>query len=285
MIVVDASVLATALGDDGPDGDRARARLRGERLSAPELLDLEVASVLRRQVQGGEVDIRRAALALADLAALPLRRAPHRPLLARCWELRDNLTVYDASYVALAEALDVTLLTGGRRLARAPGPRCRIEMLRSASLSAAFASFLACRDVVCRITVCLACGSRSSEPRDRASGRSRRLTDAERAPGQSGQAVLCCRDDHVLPHRAGLGAGGAGSRVNVDLPHARRPQRHRAVERFERRGAVAGALRAIRIARARVYRTAWATSAADSASTTTEGRWSTARFHAWRAWS
>jgi predicted nucleic acid-binding protein len=137
VIVVDASVLATALGDDGPDGDRARARLRGERLSAPELVDLEVASVLRRQVQGGAVDIRRAALALADLAALPLRRAPHRPLLARCWELRDNLTIYDASYVALAEALDVPLLTGDGRLARAPGPRCRVEMLRSASLSAA----------------------------------------------------------------------------------------------------------------------------------------------------
>lgn len=145
MIVVDASVLATALGDDGPDGDRARARLRGERLSAPELVDLEVASVLRRQVQGGEVDIRRAALALADLAALPLQRAPHRPLLARCWELRDNLTVYDASYVALAEALDVTLLTGDGRLARATGPRCRVEMLRPASLSAASPSFLSCR--------------------------------------------------------------------------------------------------------------------------------------------
>jgi predicted nucleic acid-binding protein len=150
VIVVDASVLATALGDDGPDGDRARARLRGERLSAPELVDLEVASVLRRQVQGGEVDIRRAALALADLAALPLRRAPHRPLLARCWELRDNLTVYDASYVALAEALDVTLLTGDGRLARAPGPRCRIEMLRSASLPAASPSFLSCRDEGCQ---------------------------------------------------------------------------------------------------------------------------------------
>jgi predicted nucleic acid-binding protein len=137
VIVVDASVLATALGDDGPDGDHARARLRGERLSAPELVDLEVASVLRRQVQGGEVDIRRAALALADLAALPLRRAPHRPVLARCWELRDNLTIYDASYVALAEALDVTLLTGDGRLACAPGPRCRIETLRPASLPAA----------------------------------------------------------------------------------------------------------------------------------------------------
>jgi predicted nucleic acid-binding protein len=137
VIVVDASVLATALGDDGPDGDRARARLRGERLNAPELVDLEVASVLRRQVQAGEVDIRRAALALADLASIPLRRAPHKPLLARCWELRDNLTIYDASYVALAEALDVTLLIGDGRLARAPSPRCRIEMLRPASLSAA----------------------------------------------------------------------------------------------------------------------------------------------------
>jgi predicted nucleic acid-binding protein len=129
VIVVDASIVVTALSDDGPDGDRARARLRGERLSAPELADLEVVSVLRRQVQGGELDVRRADLALADLAALPLRRAPHRPLLARCWELRDNLTVYDASYVALAETLDVTLLTGDERLARSPGPRCRIEVL------------------------------------------------------------------------------------------------------------------------------------------------------------
>ncbi len=66
---------------------------------------------------------------------MPLRRAAHRPLLARCWELRDNLTIYDASYVALAEALDVTLLTGDGRLARAPGPRCRVETLRAPSLS------------------------------------------------------------------------------------------------------------------------------------------------------
>ena len=133
MIVADASVLAVALADDGPDGDHARARLRGERLTAPELVDLEVISVWRRQVRAGAVDARRAALALADLAALPLRRAAHRPLLARCWELRDNLTVYDASYVALAEALDVTLLTGDGRLSRAAGPRCRIEVLQSAS--------------------------------------------------------------------------------------------------------------------------------------------------------
>ena len=133
VIVADASVLAVALGDDGPDGDHARARLRGERLTAPELVDLEVISVWRRQVRAGEVDARRAALALADLAALPLRRAAHRPLLARCWELRENLTVYDAPYIALAEALDVTLLTGDGRLSRAAGPHCHIEVLQSAS--------------------------------------------------------------------------------------------------------------------------------------------------------
>ena len=130
MIVVDASVLAVALADDGQDGDHARARLRGEQLTAPDLVDLEVASVWRRQIRDGAMDARRAALALADLAALPLRRAAHKALLARCWELRDNLTIYDASYVALAEALEVTLLTGDGRLARSAGPRCPIEVLR-----------------------------------------------------------------------------------------------------------------------------------------------------------
>jgi predicted nucleic acid-binding protein len=132
VIAVDASVVAVALADDGHDGDDARARLRGERLTAPELVDLEVTSVWRRQMREGAIDARRAALALADLAALPLRRSSHRLLLPRCWELRDNLTIYDASYVALAEALDVTLLTGDGRLARATGPRCHIEVLRSA---------------------------------------------------------------------------------------------------------------------------------------------------------
>lgn len=129
MIVVDASVLATALADDADDGDRTRARLRGEQLAAPELLDLEVASVLRGQMRAGSLDARRADLALADLDALPIQRAPHRQLIRRCWQLRDNLTIYDAAYVALAEALDVDLLTADRRLAKAPGPRCRIELL------------------------------------------------------------------------------------------------------------------------------------------------------------
>ncbi len=72
----------------------------------------------------------RAATAVTDLAALSLDRMPHRPLLARCWELRDNLTPYDASYVALAERLGVTLVTADARLARAPGIRCDVEVLR-----------------------------------------------------------------------------------------------------------------------------------------------------------
>ncbi len=129
MLVVDASILAVALADDGPDGDAARARLRGETLTAPELVDLEVASVLRRQNRVGLLDNGRAELALTDLAALPMQRAAHLPLLTRCWELRGNLTAYDAAYVALAEALDATLLTGDRGLAHAAGPTCTIELL------------------------------------------------------------------------------------------------------------------------------------------------------------
>jgi predicted nucleic acid-binding protein len=131
VLVVDASVLAPALADDGPDGDAARARLRGQSLAAPELIDLETTSVVRRQFRAGQLDGRRAALALTDLVELPVRRAPHRPLLSRCWELRENLTVYDAAYVALAEALDVVLLTADARIANAPGPRCQIELLQS----------------------------------------------------------------------------------------------------------------------------------------------------------
>ena len=132
MIVADASVLVVALADDGPDGDQARARLRGEQLTVPELADLEVASVLRRQMKAGTLDARRARLAVDDLAALPARRAPHRPLLPRCWELRNNLTIYDAAYVALAEAMNATLLTGDQKLARAPGPQCPIEIFQPA---------------------------------------------------------------------------------------------------------------------------------------------------------
>jgi len=128
-MVVDASIIASALGDDGGDGERARSRLAGERLFAPELIDLEVASVWRRAARAGRLEARRARQALADLAALPLARAPHRPLMGRIWELRDNLTPYDAAYVALAEGLEVSFLTADRRITHAPGIRCDIELL------------------------------------------------------------------------------------------------------------------------------------------------------------
>ncbi len=130
MIVVDASVLAPALADDFADGDLARTALRGQELTAPELLDLEVASVLRRQGASGLLSVRRAEQALADLAALPVRRVRHAPLLPRCWELGQNLTVYDASYVALAELLDIALLTADERLSTAPGVRCEMRLLQ-----------------------------------------------------------------------------------------------------------------------------------------------------------
>lgn len=130
MIVVDASVLAPALADDGPDGDRARECLRGEVLTAPEVIDLEVASVLRRAAAAGRMPDRRALLAMSDLVDLPLRRASHRPLLHRCWELRHTVTSYDAAYVALAEALGLTLVTADARLSRASGIACDVRLLR-----------------------------------------------------------------------------------------------------------------------------------------------------------
>lgn len=129
MIVVDASVVAPALADDDADGDRARERLSGERLVAPELFDLEVVAVIRKALFAGVLDERRASIALADLADLDLERVSHRPLLGRIWELRPNVTPYDAAYVALAETIEVTLVTADRHLSQAPGPRCQIEYL------------------------------------------------------------------------------------------------------------------------------------------------------------
>ena len=96
---------------------------------APELIDLEVLSVLRRQVAAGLMTPARAELALTDLTELPIRRAAHRPLLFRCWELRQTVTVYDAAYVALAEVLGIVLVTADGRLSRAPGVRCRIDVV------------------------------------------------------------------------------------------------------------------------------------------------------------
>ena len=129
VIVVDASVLSVALGDDAADGATARSRLRDQTVVAPELIDLEVVSVLRRQVAAGLMTPARAELAVADLSELPMRRATHRPLLFRCWELRHTVTPYDAAYIALAELLRIVLVTADGLLSRAPGVRCEIDVI------------------------------------------------------------------------------------------------------------------------------------------------------------
>ena len=129
MIVTDAGVLVASFIDDGVWGDTARARLRHEELAAPEVVDLEVTSALRGLLRVGKVEERRADLALEDLRRLPLRRASHQGLVTRCWELRDNLSVYDASYVALAELLGATLVTTDARMSRAPQIACTVEVL------------------------------------------------------------------------------------------------------------------------------------------------------------
>ena len=129
MIVVDASVATAAVAGSSERNLAALRRVAGEAALAPHVLDLEVASALRRLVRRGELAEPLARSALRHLAALPVARVAHEPLLERCWELRDNLTVYDAAYAALAEATGATLLTSDRRLARAPGIRCEIELL------------------------------------------------------------------------------------------------------------------------------------------------------------
>ena len=131
MIVADASAVTAALAVDDEQGERARARLSVDvDQHAPGILDLEVASAIRRLLRTGVIDGPRADRALADLVVLPLERYPHVALLPRVWELRDNLTPYDAAYVALAEALGAVLVTADARLAGAPGPCCAIEVLR-----------------------------------------------------------------------------------------------------------------------------------------------------------
>ena len=98
-------------------------------LHAPHLLDVEVAQVVRRYTAAGELNAERGREALADLADFPLLRYPHDFLLPRVWELRHNLTAYDAVYVALAEALGAPLLTRDQRLAAAPGHHVQVELV------------------------------------------------------------------------------------------------------------------------------------------------------------
>jgi predicted nucleic acid-binding protein len=128
-VVADASVVVEALSGGAASGARARGFL-ARPVSALHLLDLEVASALRRAVRHGEVTADEARAAILGLAALPgLRRYTHGRLLPRIWELRDTFSTYDASYVALAEALDVPLVTADRRLARAAEPYCAVILV------------------------------------------------------------------------------------------------------------------------------------------------------------
>ena len=130
MIVVDASALLEVLLCT-PAAQAVEGRLFDpeETLHAPHLLDVEVAQVIRRYAVNGEIDGERGGAALEDLAVVPLRRYPHDLLLPRAWELRNNLTAYDAVYIALAEALEAPLLTRDRRLAAAAGHRATIELV------------------------------------------------------------------------------------------------------------------------------------------------------------
>ena len=130
MIVVDASAALEALLRT-PAASVVERRLFDplETLHAPYLLDVEVAQVVRRYAANGDIDDERGREALADLMDFPLRRYPHDFLLPRVWDLRNNLTAYDAVYVALAEALDATLLTRDKRLADAPGHHARVELV------------------------------------------------------------------------------------------------------------------------------------------------------------
>lgn len=130
VMVVDASVVVEILCAS-PLGRTAVARVSagGGRLQAPHLLGVEVASVLRRLAMTGEIDEARASTAVTRLVQLGVTRFPHEPLLPRVWELRHNLSTYDAMYVALAESLDAPLLTLDGGIARAPGHRAEVQLL------------------------------------------------------------------------------------------------------------------------------------------------------------
>ena len=128
MLVADASIIAPVVADKGPDGVRLRRRLRRQHIAAPDLLGVEVVSVILRQLRMGGLEASQAARAVDDLLELPISLYPTDPLLRRCWDLRDHLTAYDATDIALAEALDCAVLTTDARLSRAPGIRCTIEL-------------------------------------------------------------------------------------------------------------------------------------------------------------
>jgi predicted nucleic acid-binding protein len=126
VIALDASAAVLALLNDG----ETRRLVARETIAAPHLCDSELTHALRGQVRRGRLEEHQACAALSRWARLGLHRFPAVGLLARVWELRDNLSAYDATYVALAEALGCALVTADARLAQAPGPTCAITVVR-----------------------------------------------------------------------------------------------------------------------------------------------------------
>ncbi|WP_448618290.1 type II toxin-antitoxin system VapC family toxin [Geodermatophilus sp. URMC 65] len=127
--MVDASVVVAALLVDSEEGDAAREALRSEAAHAPHLLDVEVTSAVRRWVLAGRLTVEEARSSIRDLGDLAITRHGHEPLLDRVLELRDVVSAYDGTYVALAELLGATVVTGDRRLSRAPGLRCPVSVI------------------------------------------------------------------------------------------------------------------------------------------------------------
>jgi predicted nucleic acid-binding protein len=125
VIVVDASAALSALFNDGP----ARFALTSEQLHVPHLIDAEVASGVRRKVLAGEVSTEDGWTVLDTWRRLGVLRYPSHTVVERVWELRANVSAYDATYVALAEHLDVTLLTADRRLGGVPAVRCPVTLV------------------------------------------------------------------------------------------------------------------------------------------------------------
>ncbi len=124
-LVIDASMVVAGLIDSGADGRWAEALLASHSLAAPHMMTAEAANILRRSSAAGVISAEQAALAHADLLDLRIQFFPYAPFASRIWELRANVTCYDAWYVAIAEALGSSLATLNARLANAPGPQCR----------------------------------------------------------------------------------------------------------------------------------------------------------------
>jgi len=126
-LVIDASLVVSALVDSGSTGTWAESLLATEPLTAPHLMPVEAANILRRAAMAGNISADAASMAYADLLDLRVELFPYAPFAARVWELRDNVTSYDAWYIALAESLGSRVATLDLRLARAPGPRCEFD--------------------------------------------------------------------------------------------------------------------------------------------------------------